>query len=53
MYSIEEYGTVIHEFDPWFNVRAAQYLADNGVERFFKWYDYMCARRASALLALQ
>eukprot|EP01063_Lacrimia_lanifica_P026406 TRINITY_DN3554_c0_g1_i10.p1 TRINITY_DN3554_c0_g1~~TRINITY_DN3554_c0_g1_i10.p1 ORF type:complete len:782 (+),score=347.19 TRINITY_DN3554_c0_g1_i10:50-2395(+) len=40
-YAIQEYGTVIHEFDPWFNFRATQYLADNGVERFYKWFDYM------------
>jgi len=24
------YGRVIHEFDPWFNFRATQYLVDNG-----------------------
>jgi len=41
MYAIRVYGLVIHEFDPWFNFRATQYLADNGLERFFKWYDYM------------
>lgn len=31
---------MIHEFDPWFNMRATQYLADNGSEKFFKWYDH-------------
>lgn len=36
-----EYGLVIHEFDPWFNFRATQYLADNGLDKFFKWFDYM------------
>merc|ERR1719182_1342454 len=41
MYPIKDYGMIIHEFDPWFNYRAAQYMADNGMERFFKWYDYM------------
>ncbi|KAF0714662.1 Aste57867_3762 [Aphanomyces stellatus] len=41
MDAIRKFGMVIHEFDPWFNFRAAQYLADNGYERFFKWYDYM------------
>ena len=25
------FRTVIHEFDPWFNYRAAQYMADNGL----------------------
>jgi dolichyl-diphosphooligosaccharide--protein glycosyltransferase len=41
MYAIRVYGLVIHEFDPWFNFRATQYLADNGLGAFFKWYDYM------------
>jgi dolichyl-diphosphooligosaccharide--protein glycosyltransferase len=41
MNAIRTFGLVIHEFDPWFNFRAAQYLADNGMSRFFKWYDYM------------
>eukprot|EP01062_Namystynia_karyoxenos_P025994 TRINITY_DN2033_c0_g3_i5.p1 TRINITY_DN2033_c0_g3~~TRINITY_DN2033_c0_g3_i5.p1 ORF type:complete len:817 (+),score=243.33 TRINITY_DN2033_c0_g3_i5:126-2576(+) len=41
MHAIRVYGYVIHEFDPWFNFRATQYLADNGLERFFKWFDYM------------
>ncbi|KAH9189348.1 hypothetical protein AeNC1_008676 [Aphanomyces euteiches] len=41
MDAIRKYGMIIHEFDPWFNYRAAEYLADNGYERFFKWYDYM------------
>ena len=45
LYSVEEYGPIIHEFDPWFNYRAAQYMADNGLERFFKWYDYMSSER--------
>ena len=33
-------SSVIHEFDPYFNFRAAQYLYDNGWERFAKWFDY-------------
>jgi len=41
LYAVKTYGYVIHEFDPWFNFRAAEYLAANGHERFFKWYDYM------------
>merc|ERR1719408_792897 len=41
LFAVINYGRVIHEFDPWFNFRATEYLADNGVERFFKWYDYM------------
>mmetsp|Transcript_14469 Transcript_14469/g.15146 ORF Transcript_14469/g.15146 Transcript_14469/m.15146 type:complete len:886 (-) Transcript_14469:386-3043(-) len=41
MNAINIYGLVIHEFDPWFNFRATQYLADNGIEKFFHWFDYM------------
>ncbi len=41
MYAIKDFGRLVHEFDPWFNFRATQYLYDNGAERFFKWYDYM------------
>ncbi len=41
MHAIRTFGLVIHEFDPWFNFRATQYLADNGLSKFFKWYDYM------------
>ena len=32
LYAINNYGRVIHEFDPWFNFRATQYLADNGMD---------------------
>jgi dolichyl-diphosphooligosaccharide--protein glycosyltransferase len=41
MFALRIYGLVIHEFDPWFNFRATQYLADHGMAKFFKWYDYM------------
>lgn len=41
MHAINIYGLVIHEFDPWFNYRATEYLAENGIEKFFKWFDYM------------
>ena len=40
LHAIEVYGRVIHEFDPWFNFRATQYLADNGWQKFFTWFDY-------------
>jgi len=33
------YGRVIHEFDPWFNYRATEYLVNNGYEKFKTWYD--------------
>ena len=40
LYAVENFGRVIHEFDPWFNYRAAEYLAANGADRFFKWFDH-------------
>jgi len=40
LYAIKTYGLVIHEFDPWFNFRATQYLADHGWYDFFHWFDY-------------
>merc|ERR1719503_172957 len=40
LYPIKDFGYIIHEFDPWFNYRAAEYLAANNLEKFFKWYDY-------------
>ena len=41
LYAINEYGLVIHEFDPWFNYRATEYLGEHGLKAFFEWYDYM------------
>lgn len=29
------------EFDPYFNFRATQYLAQHGLDKFFKWFDHM------------
>eukprot|EP00980_Cylindrotheca_fusiformis_P001414 scaffold345_cov134-Cylindrotheca_fusiformis.AAC.25 len=40
MKAIEEYGRVIHEFDPYFNYRAAEYLWQHGWREFFHWFDY-------------
>lgn len=41
MQAIEDYGPVIHEFDPYFNYRAAEYLYEHGYKKFFTWFDYM------------
>ena len=41
IFALEEYGKVIHEFDPWFNFRATQYLSKKGWHAFFHWFDYM------------
>lgn len=40
LHAINEYGYIIHEFDPWFNFRAAQYLHDNGWKAFVNWFDH-------------
>jgi dolichyl-diphosphooligosaccharide--protein glycosyltransferase len=40
LYAVEVYGRVIHEFDPWFNFRATQYLVDHGAAKFFRWFDH-------------
>ena len=39
--AIHDFGYIIHEFDPYFNFRAAQYLYDNGWKSFINWFDYM------------
>jgi len=41
LHAVTTFGMVIHEFDPWFNYRATEYLAEHGYKKFFKWYDYM------------
>jgi len=40
LHALKEYGMVIHEFDPWFNYRATEYLYYNGWQRFCTWFDY-------------
>lgn len=40
IFAIQTYGKVIHEFDPWFNFRSAQYLQKKGWHAFFHWFDY-------------
>ena len=41
LFAIKEFGPIIHEFDPWFNYRASEYLALNGRQAFFEWFDHM------------
>jgi len=41
LFAVEEYGRIIHEFDPYFNYRATVFLYENGWERFSKWFDYL------------
>ena len=40
MHAINGYGSIIHEFDPWFNFRATEYLVTNGWRAFFHWFDH-------------
>ena len=40
MYAINEYGRLIHEFDPWFNFHATRYLFEHGIKKFFTWFDH-------------
>mmetsp|Transcript_82739 Transcript_82739/g.145922 ORF Transcript_82739/g.145922 Transcript_82739/m.145922 type:complete len:878 (-) Transcript_82739:914-3547(-) len=39
LHAVRIYGPVIHEFDPWFNFRATEYLERNGLAKFLTWYD--------------
>ncbi|KAL3907677.1 MAG: hypothetical protein SGILL_008775, partial [Bacillariaceae sp.] len=41
MGAIDEFGAVIHEFDPYFNFRATEYLYEHGSKAFFQWFDHM------------
>ena len=34
MHAVRTYGPVIHEFDPWFNYRATEYMVANGWDKF-------------------
>ena len=34
LFAVERYGRVIHEFDPWFNFRATEYMVANGWDKF-------------------
>jgi dolichyl-diphosphooligosaccharide--protein glycosyltransferase len=37
--SVIRFESVIHEFDPWFNYRATQYLVNEGFYKFLTWFD--------------
>lgn len=40
LYPVKIYGRIIHEFDPWFHFSATRYLAENGLDKFFHWFDH-------------
>lgn len=39
LFSIVKFEAIIHEFDPWFNLRSTEYLINEGIKKFFNWYD--------------
>ena len=34
-----EYGFELHEFDPYFNYRATEFILENGISEYFDWHD--------------
>jgi len=34
-----DYGNELHEFDPFFNFRATQYMVENGFSEYLNWHD--------------
>ena len=34
-----DYGFELHEFDPFFNFRATEYIVENGLSEYFDWHD--------------
>ena len=36
-----DYGWELHEFDPFFNYRATEYIIENGVDEYFQWNDHL------------
>ena len=47
-----EYGLALHEFDPYFNYRATEFLVNNGYDAYLEWNDdkswYPVGRNVSA-----
>lgn len=39
LFSVLRFESVIHEFDPYFNYRTTQYLANEGFYEFHNWFD--------------
>jgi dolichyl-diphosphooligosaccharide--protein glycosyltransferase len=40
LHAIKTYGRIIHEFDPWFNFRATEFLSRHTLHEFFTWFDH-------------
>ena len=47
-----DYGFELHEFDPFFNYRATEFIVNNGYDAYFEWHDekswYPLGRNVSA-----
>ncbi|PAA57904.1 hypothetical protein BOX15_Mlig008489g3, partial [Macrostomum lignano] len=39
LFSVIRFGSMIHEFDPYFNYRTTKYLAEKGFYEFHNWFD--------------
>ncbi|KAJ7620247.1 oligosaccharyl transferase STT3 subunit [Roridomyces roridus] len=39
LFSVVEFESIIHEFDPWFNYRATRILTSKGFHEFWNWFD--------------
>lgn len=39
LFSVIRFESIIHEFDPWFNYRATQYLVTHSFYDFLNWFD--------------
>ena len=39
VFSVIRYESILHEYDPWFNYRATQFLTKQGFYYFFNWFD--------------
>jgi len=35
-----DYGNELHEFDPFFNFRATEYMVENGFSKYLNWHDH-------------
>ena len=38
---VVDYGFELHEFDPFFNYRATEFLVQNGLSEYYGWHDHM------------
>ena len=52
LYAIRVYGYVIHEFDPWFNYRATEYLDEHGWHALVRGTPPSLFRRSSSPITM-